>query len=358
MNVKIGINGLGRIGRAMIRVALTNDDVDIVAVNDVNPDIQNLTHLVKYDSTYGRLSEKISIKEPFINIEGRQRFRVFHEQDIDGVPWEDCGASIVIDASGVEANLVAARRLSARGVRYCVVTNSPPEDQVDRTIIIGVNHHELVRDVDFLIASSICDANAFVPVANVLEREWGIDHGFVTTLHPWLNYQNLVDGPPMSYATPGKIHTAYELGRASTPSLIPKSTSAITASCKVLNSLSGKFLSFSYRVPTMIVSSCDVSVKLLRRTSIDDVKAAFEEEEQRQTWHILFNNKEPLVSIDFKASDYSSIVDHRWLMLNRECYLKVIIWYDNEWAYASRVFDLVRFLGETDAEEDTNMQQK
>ncbi len=347
MSVRVGINGLGRIGRAVLRQAVASDDLQVVAVNDINPDINNLAYLIKYDSTYGRLGQPVVVEDDSIRIGDRPAVRVFRRRSIDAVAWGEHGVDIVIDASGVEANLVAGRRLKTQGVRYCLVTNSPSEESVDRTVIIGTNHQEIVPGDDFLIASSICDANAIVPAAGVLEREWGIDHGFVTTLHPWLNYQNLLDGAPMSYATPGSVHTAYELGRASTLSLIPKTTSAITASCKVLKSLQDKFLSISYRVPSMIVSSCDISVKLTRSTTIEDIREAFLEEQRRQAWNIIWNNTEPLVSVDFAGSDYSCIVDHRWLMLNEQNYLKVILWYDNEWAYSARVIDLARYLGAT-----------
>lgn len=343
MRVRVAINGLGRIGRAVLRQAVSSEDLEVVLVNDINPDIDNIAYLIKYDSTYGRLAQKVVVEGDAIRVGDRQQFRVTHQRAIEDVAWEDAGVDIVIDASGVEANLAGARKLKPRGIRYCVVTNSPAADAVDRTVIIGTNHHEIVPS-DFLIASSICDANAFVPAAALLDREWGIDHGFVTTLHPWLNYQNLLDGAPMSYATPGSVHTAYELGRASTLSLIPKTTSAISASCKVLKQVQDKFLAISYRVPSMIVSSCDISVKLSRSTTIADVKEAFEEAQRRQSWNIIWNNKEPLVSVDFAGSDYSCIVDHRWLMLNEQNYLKVILWYDNEWAYSARVVDLARFL--------------
>jgi len=344
MPIRIGINGLGRIGRAVLRIILSRNDIEVAAVNDINPDIYNLAYLIKYDSTYRRLSHSVEAQDGFLVIGHEKRMRVFHQENIDEVPWREQGVNIVLDASGVQKNLSLARNLKPQGIRNCIVTNSPPEEAVDRALILGVNHEEFDPGKDFLISSSICDANAFAPVAHVLDKNFGIEHGFLTTLHPWLNYQNVLDGPSISYATPGQIHDHYALGRASTVSLIPKTTSAITASCKVLKHLKDKFLSFSYRVPSMIVSSADISVKLRERTMVDHIKGAFEEAEKRQDWKIFHNNKEALVSIDFTGCEYSAVIDHRWIMMNDQNYLKMVLWYDNEWGYSSRVVDLVEYI--------------
>ncbi|MDL2123258.1 MAG: aldehyde dehydrogenase [Deltaproteobacteria bacterium] len=344
MNVRMAINGFGRIGRAVYRICLKHKDLEIVAINDVNPDNQNIAYLLKYDSTYGRLRNAVSADEENLNVD-EKKTRLFHKEDIAQVPWQDVGVDIVVDSSGIHRNLLSARKLKSRGIKHCIVTNSPKEEELDKTIIMGVNENSIEKETDFLISSSICDANAFCPVANVLDREFGIDHGFLTTLHPWLGYQNLLDGPSISYATPGKIHDYYALGRASTNSLIPKTTSAISASCKVLKQLTGKFLCLSFRVPTLIVGSADISVKLNKDAEVDTIKEIFEQEEKKQDLKIFRNHDEGLVSADFIASDCSSNIDHRWTMMNDANYLKMILWYDNEWGYSSRVVDLVRYLG-------------
>lgn len=344
MAIKVGINGFGRIGRAIYRVNLKNPLIDIVAINDVNPDNKNIAYTLKYDSTYGRLPNQVIAKNNRIYID-EKNVMVFHCDNIVDVLWRNAGVDIVIDSSGVHSNLVCARELKEQGIKHCVVTNSPKEEEVDIAVIMGVNQEKIDKDSHFLISSSICDANAFVPVANVLDREFGIDHGFLTTLHPWLGYQNLLDGPSISYATPGKIHDYYALGRASINSLIPKTTSAVSATCKVLKQLTGRFLSLSYRVPTMIVSSSDISVKLNKQTNAETIKQLFIAEAEKQQLNIFYNTDEGLVSIDFIGSEYSSIIDHRWIMMNDANYLKMILWYDNEWGYSSRVVDLVNYLG-------------
>jgi glyceraldehyde 3-phosphate dehydrogenase len=210
---------------------------------------------------------------------------------------------------------------------------------------MGVNENKITQK-DFIISSSICDANSFSPTMNVLNREFGVDHGFLTTLHPWLNYQNLLDGPSTSFAYPSETYHNYVLGRASPPSLIPKPTSCIPATCKVLPELKGKFLSLSYRIPTAIVSSADVSVKLKTKITKDAIIDIFNEEAKKQKYNIFYNNHEPLVSTDFTASDFSAIIDHRWTMVNNSNYLKLILWYDNEWGYSSRVVDMIAYISE------------
>ncbi len=344
MSIRIGINGLGRIGRAVLRIILQRSDIGVVAVNDINPDIQNLAYLVRYDSTYGRLSHAVTVEGDEIVIGNEKRIKVFRHENIDQVPWDQAGVAIVVDSSGVRKNLGFARNLKKKAVRNCIVTNSPAEEDVDKTIILGANEAEFDPSRHFLVSSSICDANAFAPVVRLLDETFGIEHGFLTTLHPWLNYQNVLDGPSISYATPGQIHDHYALGRASTTSLIPKTTSAVNATCKALKKMKGKFLSMSYRVPTMIVSSADISVQLAEKCDAAKIKRVFEDAEREQSWKIFFNNKEALVSADFTGSEYSAVVDHRWIMMNEQNYLKMVLWYDNEWGYSSRVVDLVSYM--------------
>ena len=183
---------------------------------------------------------------------------------------------------------------------------------------------------------------------NALEREYGVEHGFLTTLHPWLPYQHLLDGPTPSFAYPGHIYSHYIFGRASPSSLLPKPTTTIDATCKVLKFLKNKFNSFSYRVPTPTVSSSDISVQLNKKTSIEEIRSLFEEEAKKQKYKIFYNNYDPLVSIDFKGMEYSAIIDHRWTSVNDKNYLKLILWYDNEWGYSCRVVDLLNILFEKD----------
>lgn len=341
--MRVGINGFGRIGRAIARILCQDGQLELVAINDINPDIENMAYLLRYDSVYGRFQKSVRVEGTQLVVGGEKRLPVFHEAAIDAVPWEKCGVDLVLDASGVQDNLLRARKLKGR-VRHCVVTNSPDAQYLDRSIVMGVNHTAFDPTTDFVVSGSICDANAFAPVAKILDEHFGIVHGFLTTLHPWLNYQNLLDGPSISYATPGQIHDYYALGRSSSCSLIPKTTSAISAAQKVLPTIEGKFLSMSFRVPTMNVSTADISVQLKERTTVEAVKQAFVEYERTQAWKTIYNNHEALVSVDFSGSEYSAIVDHRWIALNDQNYLKMVLWYDNEWGYSYSVVELLQHM--------------
>jgi glyceraldehyde 3-phosphate dehydrogenase len=343
--MRIGINGFGRIGRAILRINLEKNYFDIVHINDINPDINNLAYLIKFDSTYGKLTNKVKVEKNKLIIDGNE-IVVTHENSISDVDWRSSSVDILIDSSGVDMNLNNASKLKSQGIMQYICTNSPAKEKVDKTIIMGVNEETIDLDNDFKIAASICDANAFVPVTNLLENNYGIEHGFLTTLHPWLGYQNLLDGPSVSYSSPGEIHDDYTLGRSSFGTLIPKTTSTIIASCKVLESLNGKFLSFSYRVPTMIVGSGDASIKLKKKTSTGEVRELFNQAQRDQKYKIYYNNSKNLISSDFIRSEYSVIVDQRWLHVNHDNYIKVVMWYDNEWGYSARIIDLVNFISE------------
>jgi glyceraldehyde 3-phosphate dehydrogenase len=240
---KVGINGFGRVGRAIFRIILQKKLFDVVVINETNPDNKNMAYQLKYDSVCGRLNEEITSNESGINIDGKEVI-IYHEKNIDEVPWEKYGITRVIDASGVYENVVNARNLRKMGIKQVMITHSPDEKLLDKSIIMGVNEEEIDIDNDLIISTSICDANALAPVMNVLNKKYGIDHGFVTTLHPWLSYQNLLDGQAISWSMPGSENHHYVLGRASTMSLIPKLTTTVIATCKVLKSMKNKLQAF------------------------------------------------------------------------------------------------------------------
>jgi len=341
--MRVGINGFGRIGRAIARINLERNVFDLVAVNDVNPDPSNVAYLLKYDSVYGRLRYPVNADGKSLFLNNGRSIALYCHEEIDAVPWADHNIDILIEATGVDKNLKTASQLPDPGFHHCIVTNSPDNGFGYKPVIVGVNEESVARS-DRLLSSSICDANAVVPVLDLLDRNFGIEYGFLTTLHPWLNYQNLLDGPALSFSDPGSIHSTYVLGRASAISLIPKTTSCLKASSKVLKGIDEKFISLSYRVPTMIVSSADIMVKLREDTSRDDVIHIFENAQKKQNYAVLYNNYEALVSIDFVGFEHSSILDHRWTTVHMGSQLKLVLWYDNEWGYGSRVVDLIDYL--------------
>tara|TARA_B100000575_G_scaffold294452_1_gene310504 strand:+ start:18129 stop:19151 length:1023 start_codon:yes stop_codon:yes gene_type:complete len=333
--IKIGINGLGRIGRVLLRQILNSKIFKVVAINDINPDLNNIAYLIKYDSTYGKLKSSISINKDQLTI-NKKKIKFSNKTRIDEVNWKKFNVDYIIDSSGVKKNLVLSKKLIKK-VKNIIVTNSPGPQYVDKTLIYGVNDNNFDRSKDFLISSSICDATALAPILKVVNNLFEIKKGFVTTLHPWLGYQNLLDGPSKSYAVPGQIIDNYALGRASPNSLIPKNTSAIKATYEVLPVLRNKFIANSFRIPTSIVSSADVVLELKKKPT------------QKKLINKIINlkpkiislSREPLVSSDFTRTEFSSFLDLRFLNI-LDNHIKFTLWYDNEWGYSSKVLDLIK----------------
>lgn len=342
--LRVGINGLGRIGRAILRRNLEVNAFKVVAINDINPDIANIAYTINYDSTYGRLQEPYLVSPDQYLVRKADKIKVYHENDISKVNWDAMGIDLIIDSSGVNANVIASKKtLLDSNLKRVFITHSPDNQEVDYTLVLGANdegfskHHKVV-------ASSICDATALAPVLKIIKNNLGIQMGSVTTLHPWLNYQNLLDGPASSWSVPGEIYHHYALGRSAFGNMIPKPTSALSATCKVLNGLSQDDLaSFSYRTPTSIVGSADITLLVDKTVSRNSLLELFYQYENQQKWEIIHNNLSPLVSSDFARSTYSAIVDHRWTEVIKGNMIKLVLWYDNEWGYASRVVDQVKF---------------
>jgi glyceraldehyde 3-phosphate dehydrogenase len=226
--IRVGINGFGRIGRAICRANLEKQGFELVAVNDINPDINNIAYTVNYDSLYDRLREPFLVDtEASVLYNAAGSIAVFQEHRIADVPWETLDVEVVIDASGVLANVLNSRRLITRGgVRKVIVTHSP-DSGVDFNLVLGANEHLLDVERHDVISSSICDATAIAPVLKLMKQHFGLLCGYVTTLHPWLSYQNLMDGPASSWSVPGEIYHHYALGRSVVGNIIPKPTSAI-----------------------------------------------------------------------------------------------------------------------------------
>lgn len=339
--VRVGINGLGRIGKAIVRNNLNSDLVEIVHINDVNPDISNIAYQLNYDTLYGNLKDqdKFIVKgDRLENAKGSIMYSI--NDNIANVDWDKHEIDIVIDSSGIKRNVLDAHKLvKGSNIRNVVVTHSP--DEVDFTLILGVNDHVVDPMEHKVISSSICDATALAPVLFNIARTFGISSGYVTTLHPWLNYQKLMDGASSSWSVPGDIYHHYALGRSSIGNMIPKPTSAMDATFKVLPKLNGRIGSFSYRTPTNIVGSADLTLVLENTTDKETIISLFKELETNQKWEIFSNTQQPLVSLDFQQTTCSVNIDHRWTDVQDGNLLKLVLWYDNEWGYASKVLDQV-----------------
>lgn len=339
---RVLINGLGRIGRAILRINLQKDIFDLVAINDINPDNKNIAYLIKYDSTFGKLANEVESDAESIIIDGRE-IKVSHECEIKNIDFTDI--DIVIDSSGIKKNTIQIEEMAESSpVKRFIITNVGSRKAQD--IIFGANEDLIFTSDNKIISSSICDAISLGPIYKTLEDNYGIDSGFLTTLHPWLSYQNLLDGPAKSWSQPGDVFSHYALGRSSVMTLIPKSTSAISALSDVFPEANDKVCSFSYRTPTALVSSAVLTVMLKNKASVEELISKFKSIEEKQKYNIIQTTDEPLISVDYVQNDYSVIVDTRWIKVNKDYHAEIVYWYDNEWGYSSRIVDIVKCLGE------------
>ncbi|MCE3229973.1 MAG: Glyceraldehyde-3-phosphate dehydrogenase/erythrose-4-phosphate dehydrogenase [Bacteroidetes bacterium] len=346
--IRVGINGFGRIGRAICRINQEKKLFDIVAINDINPDIGNIAYTLNYDSLYDSLKDQFHIDGDCIANNSGEKMKVFHCDSITGPDWQSLNIDFVIDASGILKNVIAAQELiTSKKVKKVFVTHSP--EPVDFTLVLGANETELDVNKHHVISTSICDATAIAPVLKIVNTSFGIENGYVTTLHPWLNYQNLLDGSASSWSVPGEVYHHYALGRSSVSTMIPKPTTAVSAACKVLKAenITEEIIgSLSFRTPTHIVGSADITLFLKKDTDTKTALEVFTNYQKQQKWNILHNNMAPLISSDFKKSEYSAIVDNRWTQVMNKRMLKLVLWYDNEWGYSSSVLREMVFVAE------------
>jgi glyceraldehyde 3-phosphate dehydrogenase len=345
--LRVGINGFGRIGRAVLRINARHPSFEVVAVNDLDPDIENLAYLLKYDSVYGRFPGRVEAdaEAGVVRVDGNAI--IFHAEPlISRVPWDRYDCDVIIEASGVTDNVIAARDVVQRGMARKVVITHAPADHVDATIIFGVNDATYDPRKHHVVATSICDANAIAPVLKLINDTFGLQQGFVTTLHPWLSYQNLSDGSVRSVANPGHYWTDFGLGRASTLNLIPKETTAMQAVGQVLPEMVDRIDAMSFRVPTGIVSTSDLTLTLATRPQADDVNDVLQGA-ARRNGRVCGYQREPLVSMDFLGIEQSFVADGRWTRVNAAGGCRLVLWYDNEWGYSQRVVDMVNLMAQT-----------
>ncbi len=330
MGIKVGINGFGRIGRNILRTALGSRDIDFVAVNDLT-DTKTLAYLLKYDSVLGNLDHEISHTEDSIKV-GNDRIKVFSERDPAKIPWGEVGAEIVIESTGI----FTAKEKAVAHLRDTVkkVIISAPATNEDITIVMGVNEKSYNPAEHHVISNASCTTNCLAPVAKVIHEKFGISKAQMTTIHSYTNDQQLLDLP----------HKDLRRARAAAISMIPTSTGAAKAVALVLPELKGKFDGISVRVPTPNVSLVDVVILLEKETTTEEVNAVLKAAAEGELKGILAFEEQPLVSVDFRRNDNSSIVDADYTKVVGGNLLKVLSWYDNEWGYSSRVRDLVKFI--------------
>jgi glyceraldehyde 3-phosphate dehydrogenase len=330
MAIKVGINGFGRIGRNIMRAAMGDSGIDIVAVNDLT-NANTLAHLLKYDSILGNLKADITAAGDKITVNTDQ-FQVLSIKDPAQLPWKDLGVDVVFESTGLFTDRDSAAKHVAGGAKKVIIT--APAKKPDITMVMGVNEDRYDPAKHQIISNASCTTNCLAPVAKVLHERFTIRKGWMTTVHSYTNDQQLLDLP----------HKDLRRARAAGLSIIPTTTGAALAVGEVLPELKGRLDGIAMRVPTPNVSVVDLAAIVDKKTSKEEVNAAFKAAADGALKGILQYVDAPLVSIDFRGNDNSSIVDAQYTAVMEGDFVKALAWYDNEWGYSSRCVDLLRFL--------------
>ena len=330
MSIKIGINGFGRIGRNIMRAAMGRTDFDFVAVNDIT-DTKTLAHLLKYDSILGNLDATIEAGDGWISVNG-DKFKVLSQRDPGQLPWKDLGVEVVFEGTGKFTKRDDAAKHIGAGAKRVIIT--APANNPDGSFVMGVNHEQYDPAKHVIVSNASCTTNCLAPFAKVLQDSFGIKKGWMTTIHSYTNDQNLLDLP----------HKDLRRARAAGMSMIPTTTGAAKAVGEVLPALKGKLDGFAMRVPTPNVSVVDLAALLEKKTTAEEVNAAFRAAAAGPLKGILAVEDAPLVSIDFRGNAHSSIVDAAYTKVMDGDFVKVLSWYDNEWGYSVRCVDLVAYM--------------
>ena len=330
MAIKVGINGFGRIGRNIMRAAMGSKAIDFVAVNDIT-DTKTLAHLLKYDSILGNLDAAIEAGEGWISVNG-DRFQVLSQKDPAQLPWKDLGVDVVFEGTGKFTKRDDAAKHLAAGAKRVIIT--APATGPDATMVVGVNHEMYDPAKHVIVSNASCTTNCLAPLAKVLNDAFGIRKGWMTTIHSYTNDQNVLDFP----------HKDLRRARAAALSMIPTTTGAAKSVGEVLPALKGKLDGFSMRVPTPNVSVVDLVVQLSKKTTADEINAAFRAAAAGPLKGVLAVEDAPLVSIDFRGNPNSSIVDSAYTKVMDGNFVKILSWYDNEWGYSVRCVDLAKYL--------------
>ncbi len=329
MTIRIGINGFGRIGRLVFRIACGRDDIEVVGINDLI-DVDYIAYMLRYDSTHGRFAGEVAVDDGALVVNGR-RIRISAERDPTALRWGDVGADVVLESTGLFLNDERARAHINAGAGK-VVMSAPSKDDTPM-FVMGVNHTTYAgQDI---VSNASCTTNCLAPIAKVLNDSFGIRDGLMTTVHATTATQKTVDGPSAK---------DWRGGRGAGQNIIPSSTGAARAVGKVIPALSGKLTGMAFRVPTPNVSVVDLTVNLEKGASYDAIKAAMRAASQGPMAGILGYTEDAVVSTDFIGETCTSIFDASAGIALTDTFVKVVAWYDNEWAYSSKCLDLIRHI--------------
>ena len=333
MKIKVGINGFGRIGRNALRIVeeMPKDSFEIVAIN-ARAEADTLAHLFKYDSCYGIFKGDVEVKDEETMVINNNEIKILRYGDPSQIPWNELGVDLVIESTGKFVKREDCMKHIEGGAKKVIIT--APGKNEDKTIVMGVNENEYDENIHNIISNASCTTNCLAPFAKVLDQEFGIEEGLMTTIHAYTNDQRILD----------KTHKDLRRARAAGESMIPTTTGAAKAVAKVLPQLEGKLNGFAVRVPTPTVSLVDLVCVLKKDATVEEINAAFKKASENEMKGILGYSEEPLVSIDYRGDARSSIVDGLSTMAMGSRMFKVVSWYDNEWGYSSRTVDLVDFV--------------
>lgn len=333
MKIKVGLNGFGRIGRAVLRIAgeRLDENIEIVAIN-ARGTAETLAHLFTYDSCYGTFKGEVEAKDDETLLINSREIKILRNNDPKDIPWKELGVDIVVESTGIFTKREQAQKHIDAGAKKVIIT-APGSDE-DLTIVMGVNEEKYNDKIHNIISNASCTTNCLAPLAKAIDEAFGIEKGLMTTIHSYTNDQQILD----------KNHKDLRRARAAGESMIPTTTGAAKAVSKVLPKLEGKLNGFSVRVPTPTVSLVDLVCELKTDVTKEQVNNALKEASQTRLKGILGYCEKPLVSVDYKQDERSSIVDGLSTMVMDNKMIKVVSWYDNEWGYSTRTVDLVNHI--------------
>lgn len=327
MSIKVAINGFGRIGRLVFKAGQAKEDIEFVAVNDLT-DAKTLGHLLKYDSVHGKFPGTVTVEGDSIVVNGKS-LKVLSERDPASLPWGDLGVDVVIESTGIFRSRDKISKHLDAGAKKVILT-VPAKDEIDATIVLGVNDDEL-KPEHKIVSNASCTTNCLAPFAKVLNDNWGLKRGWMTTIHAYTNDQIILDAP----------HSDLRRARAAMMSLIPTTTGAARAVGKVIPALKGKLDGMAMRAPVCDGSVVDLVAELDKNTSVEEINAAMKAAAEGPMKGILEYCDEPIVSVDIIDNPASSIFDAQSTSVMDGNFVKVLSWYDNEWGYSNRVVDLI-----------------
>ena len=336
MKLRVLLNGIGRIGKAVLKQLMENKNFEIVALNDVNPYIENIVYSINYDSTYGSLDDKFEVVDDNFIKSNSLIIKVLNYDCLSKIDMTNI--DIIIDSSGVKED---RKLLNSLPVKAIFLTH--PSSTADINLILGVNEDKLDLTKHKIISTSSCNATALLPALKLVDENYGVLCGDIVTVHPLLNHQRVLDGSYVASATRDVAYN-FEFGRSSTQNIIPNKTTTIKACSFVLEKFNENLISSnSLRVPTDTVGAINVTLFTKYSTTKESLIHLFEDYESNQIFEVILNNHKPLVSSDFKKEKKTTILDHRYTDLRSGNMIKLLIWYDNEWGYASKVVDILNY---------------